>query len=224
MSTGSSPGTIGQRVDADLAAEHRELLLRGRTLDVERGHQHLAPVALGQALGDLGRGRGLAGALEADQHDRDRRRRVEVDRLRFAAQRLDQRVVDDLDHHLAGLDRLDDGGADRPGAGAVDKGAHDLERDVGLQQRAAHFAHRGVDVLLREGAAPGEPIENAGELFGQALEHETLLVAEAVAQWAIGSMARPLIAYCLLPISYSLPASANANRARGRDALPDGDR
>ena len=92
-----------------------------------------------------------------------------------AAERLDQRIVDDLDDHLAGLDRLDDGGADRLGAGAVDEGAHDFERDVRLEQRAAHLAHGGVDVLLGEGAAAGQLVQYAGELFGKALEHETLL-------------------------------------------------
>ena len=128
-------------------------------------------VALGQAFGDLGRGRRLARALQADQHDRHGRRRVQIDRLQFRAQRLDQQIVDDLDHHLAGLDRLDDGRANRLGAGSVDKRAHNLERDVRLEQRATHFAHGGVDVFLGEGAAAGEFIQYAGELFGQALEH-----------------------------------------------------
>src|SRR5262249_19846763 len=154
-----------QRVDADLPAEHRELLLRRRALDVERGHQHSAPLAVGQALGDLGRGRRLARALQADQHHRDRRRGVEVDRLRFAAERLDEGVVDDLDDHLAGPDRLDDGGADRLGARTVDKGAYDLERDVRLDERAPDLAHRSVDFLLREGAAAGQFVQYAGELF-----------------------------------------------------------
>ena len=81
------------------------------------------------------------------------------------AERLDQRIVDDLDHHLAGLDRLDDGSADRLGARAVDERAHDLERDVGLEQRAAHLAHRGVDVLLGEGAAAGEFIQICRRAF-----------------------------------------------------------
>ena len=164
-----------QRVDADLPAEHRELLLRRRAFHVERGHQHLAPVAFGQALGDLGRGRRLARALQADQHDRDRRGRVEVDRLRFAAEGLDERIVDDLDHHLAGLDRLHDRRADRSRSRAVDERAHHLERDVRLEQRAPHLAHRRVDVLLREGAAAGQFVQYAGELFGQALEHRLLL-------------------------------------------------
>ncbi len=176
-------GNDRQRVDADLPAENGELLLRGRPLHVERGHQHLAPVALEQALGDLRGGGRLARALQADQHDRDRRGRVEIDRLRFAAQRLHQRVVDDLHHHLAGLDRLDDGGADRLGAGAVDKGAHDLERHVRLEQRAAHFAHRGVDVLLGEGAAAGQFVQYAGELLGKALEHACSFSGE----WRVAS-------------------------------------
>ena len=75
-------GDDRQRVDAGLLAEDAELLLRGRAARVERGHQHLALVALGEALGDLGGGGRLARALEADQHERHRRRGVEVDRLR----------------------------------------------------------------------------------------------------------------------------------------------
>ena len=165
-----------QRGDADLLAEHGELLLRRWPLHVERRHQDPAPVAFGQALGDLGRGRRLARPLKPDQHDRDRGRRIEIDRLRFAAKRLDQQVVDDLDHHLAGLDRLHDRRAHRLRARAVDERAHDLEGDVGFEQRAPDFAHRDVDVLLREGAAAGQFIQYAGELFGQALEHGLLLL------------------------------------------------
>ena len=73
--------------------------------------------------------------------------------------------VDDLDDHLAGLDRLDYRRADRLGPRAVDKGAHDFERDVRLEQRAPHLPHRGVDVLLGEGAAAGQLVQYAGELF-----------------------------------------------------------
>ncbi len=83
--------------------------------------------------------------------------------------------MDDLDDHLAGLDRLDDGRPDCSGAGAVDERAHDLERDVGLQKRAPDLAHRRIDVFFREGAAPGQLVQYAGELFGQALEHGLLL-------------------------------------------------
>jgi len=87
-------------------ARARPLLHRRRPIDVERGHQHLALVALGHAAGELGCGGGFAGALETDHHDRDRRHGIEVDGLAVGAQGRDQFVMDDLDHHLAGRNRL----------------------------------------------------------------------------------------------------------------------
>ena len=74
-------GDDRQRLDADLPAEHGELLHGRRTARVERGHQHLALARVGEALGDLGGGGGFARALQADHHDGDRRRRIEIDRL-----------------------------------------------------------------------------------------------------------------------------------------------
>ena len=102
--------------------------------------QHAALVAVRQALGDLGGGGGLARALQADHQDADGRNRVEVDHLRIRAQHLHELVVDDLDHLLAGGDRLDHLGADRAGAHLVREGAHHLEGHVGLEQGAADLA------------------------------------------------------------------------------------
>jgi hypothetical protein len=45
--------------------------------------------------------------------------------------------------------------------------AHHIERDVGLKQRAAHFAQRSVNVGLGERAAPREAIEDAAKPFRQ---------------------------------------------------------
>ena len=73
-----------EKFGADLLAEDLELFLRGGALHVERGHQDPRLVALGDALGDFRGGGGLACALQADQHDRDRRGRIQVDRLAFA--------------------------------------------------------------------------------------------------------------------------------------------
>ena len=146
----------------DLLAEHRELLHRRRPPRVERGHQHLAIVALGEPLRDLRRGGGFAGALQADHHDRNRSRGVEIDRLRVGAERADQLVVHDLDDHLAGRDRLDDVDADRAFLHLLDEAARHVERDVGLEQRAADLAQRRIDGLLRQRAEPGQAVENAG--------------------------------------------------------------
>ena len=65
------------------------------------------------------------------------------------AEHLDQLVVDDLDDLLAGRDRLDDLRADGAVAHLVGEGAHHLEGDVGLEQRAADLAQRRVDVAPR---------------------------------------------------------------------------
>ena len=51
----SGPATIGSVVDVEIAAEHGELLHRGRAIDVERGHQHLALVALRRGGGRASR-------------------------------------------------------------------------------------------------------------------------------------------------------------------------
>ena len=155
-------GDDGERVDLHLAAENGELFLCGRTPGVERGHQHAALVALGEALGDLRRGRGLARALQADHQDGDRRRGAQVEGgVLAAAQRLDHRVMDDLDDHLAGLHGLHDLGANRLFAHLVSEGLHHLERHVGLEKRPAHFAQRVLDVGFRQGTASGDLVQNA---------------------------------------------------------------
>ena len=120
---------------------------------------------LGQALGDLGGGRRLARALQADHHDDDRGRGVEVDRHAFGAEHLDQLVMDDLDDHLAGLDRLQDLGADGLGAHLVGEGPHDVERHVGFEQRTAHLAQRRRDIGLRQRAAAGQAVQNRAKAF-----------------------------------------------------------
>src|SRR4029079_12215098 len=78
--------------------------------------------------------------------------------------------MDDLEHHLAGRDRLDDGGADRLLADAISEISDDLERNVGLEQRAAHLAHRGLDVLFGQRAAPRQTIEYPAKPLRQIVE------------------------------------------------------
>ena len=158
-------GNDGQRLDADLAAENRKLLLRGRALHVERGHQHLALHALGQAFGDFGCGGGFTRALQAHHHDGERGGRIEIDRIGVGAQRLDEHVVDDLDDHLARRDRFDDIGADRPVAHLVGERAHHVERHIRLKQSAANLAQSRCDVLLAKGATARQLVKYAGELF-----------------------------------------------------------
>src|SRR5262249_39319512 len=55
-------------------------------------------------------------------------------------------------------------------AHAIGEAAHDVERDVGLKQRAAYLAHRGIDVLFGQRTASRQAIENATKLFRQIVE------------------------------------------------------
>ena len=98
--------------------------------------------------------------------------RRKIDRLGVRAEHRDQLVVHDLDHHLAGRDRLDARSA--PTAFAlhrVGERAHHVERHVGFEQRAPHLAHGLGDVALGQRTAPGELVEDAGQAIGQGLEH-----------------------------------------------------
>ncbi len=96
------------------------------------------------------------------------------------AERRDELVVHDLDDHLAGRDRLDHVDADRVLLHLVGERARDIERDVGLEQRAPHLAQRRVDVLLRQRAAPGQAVEDGTETFRKAVEHRNLAVSSLV--------------------------------------------
>ena len=102
------------------------------------------------SLADVGR---LAGALQADQHDHRRAAASAVSSgtrsspsiLISSSWTIEITVwagVSDLQHLLA----------DRALAHRGDEVAHDLEVDVGFEQRAAHLAHRLVDVGLGQPA------------------------------------------------------------------------
>ena len=132
--------------------------------------------ALAEPARELGGGGGFAGALQADHHDGDRRRGIEVDRLAPSAPSVcDQLVVHDLHDHLAGRHRLDELDADRLLLHLLGEGARDVERDVGLEQRAADFAQRLVDVGFAQRAAPGQLVENSAQAFATVIRTKECL-------------------------------------------------
>src|SRR5690606_33811074 len=49
--------------------------------------------------------------------------------------------------------------------------AHHVQRHIGLEQGAAHFAHGLGHVALGKGAASTQPVENAAEAVLQSVEH-----------------------------------------------------
>ncbi len=148
-----------------LLGELGQLELRRGTLGVEARQQHAPPHAFAEPQGQLARGGGLAGALQADHQDRYRRRGVQVDRDgALAAQRLDHHVIDDLDDLLAGRDGGQDLGADGALAHLGDEVAHHGQRHVGVQQRQADFAECLGDVGLGQRTATAQAVEYPGQL------------------------------------------------------------
>jgi len=103
-------------------------------------------------------GRRFANPLDfQDQLDRwcDRvNQRVHRTIRAVPAERLDQRIVHDLDDQLARRDRADDIGADRARAHPVDETLDHRQRDVGLDQRGADVLQRLLDIGLAERTAP----------------------------------------------------------------------
>ncbi len=69
----------------------------------------------------------------------------------------------DLDDHLAGRDGTHHLLADRLGLNGVDEVAHHVERHVGLDESAAHLAHRLADIGLAQRALAGELVEDGAK-------------------------------------------------------------
>ena len=154
----------------DLLAEHAQLLRRGGALEVGGDEQRLEAVLLEvqrQAPGE----RGLARALDAADEDLGGAALGPEHGLLVAAEYGDELVVDDADDLLAGRDRLQHVDADRALADARDEVAHDLEVDVGLEQRDAQLAQRGVEVVLGDAPAPAEAAEGGLEAFAEGVKH-----------------------------------------------------
>ena len=88
------------------------------------------------------------------------------------AQHVGQAVVDDLDHLIGGLHRLDDRFARRLDPGLGDEVLDDRQGDVGVEKGQAHFAQRLVHVLLGQDAAAGQPVEDACQTIAQSLKQD----------------------------------------------------
>jgi hypothetical protein len=61
--------------------------------------------------------------------------------------------------------------AERLGAHRIDEVLHHRKRDVGLEQRDAHFAQRVLDVVLRQPRFAAHGLDDLAEARGQVVEH-----------------------------------------------------
>ncbi len=169
---GALTGHDRQGGNLDLLAQRSQLLHGGRTTGVQRGHHHLFAVELRQTQGQFGRGGGLTRALQTGHQDDRRRGGVNVQRNRlFAAQHINETVIDDLDDLIGRLDRADDFLAGRLFLGAADEILDDRQSDVGFEQGHANFAQSLFDILFGQRTATGNPVEYASQPLVQSIKH-----------------------------------------------------
>ena len=87
-------------------------------------------------------------------------------RLRLAAEQLGQFVAHDLHHLLVGRKLQQHFRAERLLADVRDEFVRDAEVDVGVEQRLADFAERGVEMLLGQLPLAAQVLERALQFVG----------------------------------------------------------
>ena len=172
ISTGGLAGDDRQRGDADLLAEHAQLLHGGRAArrrarpagpSCSRSVSRLAILPVVVVLPEPCRPTIRIG---------DRRRGVEVDAARtVVAEHLDQLVVDDLDDLLAGRHRAGDLGADGALAHLLDEAA--TTSSATSASSSARRTSRSASSTSAAASAPrrGQPIEDAASCSDRVVEH-----------------------------------------------------
>jgi hypothetical protein len=123
-------------------------------------------------LGQLGRGGGLAGALQAGHQDDGGRLGIEVDVGHAFAHGRRQLLVDDGHQHLAGLQRADDFLAQRLFLDAGNEVAHHGQGHVGFQQGHAHFAQHVLHIGLGDAGLAAHLFDKAREFIGECGGHK----------------------------------------------------
>jgi hypothetical protein len=131
---------------------------------------------LRQPLSELRGGGRLPGALQAEQqnHPRPLVRRLEPP---FGvAEERHHFVADDPDHLLGRRQTAHDAAVcdrvHRPVTDAIDERLHDLEIDVGFEQRQPDFAEGSLDVLGCQPRLSAKAFEDVLESCAEGLEHD----------------------------------------------------
>ena len=95
----------------------------------------------------------------------------EIERRRRAAHQRGELALDDADQRLSGRQRADDVLPTAFSRTRGDEILDDRQRDVGLEQRHAHFAQRVLDVGVGEPRFAAQRLDDAAEPLGQIVEH-----------------------------------------------------
>ena len=148
-----------------LRADRLQLLYRGWAVYIASGEQRALALLLHVAC-ELCAVRGLARALQADEHHDARQLRGDVELLVLSAHQLAQLLVDDLDDHLRRGERFEHVRARGLLRDVLYKVLDDLVADVRLQQRHAHLAHRVLHIGGGQAAFAAQLFESRIQFFG----------------------------------------------------------
>jgi hypothetical protein len=137
--------------DVDLLAQDAQLLLRGRAARIERGHQTFFLSRVVRRLSQLGRGGGLTGALQADHHDATGGVAARLMPWASGAQHRTSASLTILTTIWPGVTDLTTSAPTAFSFTDSVKLLHHIERHVGLDQGAAHFAQRQTNAKRARG-------------------------------------------------------------------------
>ena len=129
-------------------ANHLQLRHCVRTLQIGRDQQRSVAGIL-QPVAEFACEGGFTSTLKTGEHDDGRRILRKIQRsVNASAKHGRQLFVDDLHDLLGRIQRLGNLGAERTLADSAGEGTHHVERHVGVEQRAADFADRTIDISL----------------------------------------------------------------------------
>ncbi len=159
--------------DFTLASQHPQLFHCGWTINVSRG-QYRMTFALGLEPSRELRNRGrLARALQADDHDFDRRLDLQIEFTRRPAHRVLQLGRDETQQVLLRRERAEHFLPERLASDMLDKIANNLDIDVGFEQREPDFAERIFDIALGDSPLALELLEDVFEAVTERIKHKS---------------------------------------------------
>jgi hypothetical protein len=156
-----------EKVYPGLGRNGFQLFDGGGAIDVATDGQHLLLLPLLEPLAELGRGGGLAGALQAGHQDHRRRLGGEVEPGTGAAHQFGEFAMDDADQCLAGRQRADHFLAEGLFPDAGGELLDHRQRDVGFEQGHAHFAQHVGNVVFGQSSLAAQVFYDATEPLGK---------------------------------------------------------
>ena len=167
---------------ADFAGQSLQLQDRSRPMHVDADQHDRLRLLFDEPTRQLGCRRRFARALQAGQHDHDRRLcfQVELDRLR--SQESDQLGLNNLDQRLARREALANFLANSPFADSLDERLYDRQSDIRLEERHAHLAQGVLDVGLSQSALAADVFCGLAQAIGQIVEHAEVSRSEGQAR------------------------------------------